>query len=303
MIEFHVPVPSDKAWVDQRLSGGNYRGCEYSFTNLYAWAPAYDQQIADVDGFLTARLRGILGYGYLWPAGTGDLAGVLSKLEADAAERGETFRLLCLTAGQMEELNALRPDQFLLTADRDGFDYLYEIDKLADLGGRRFHAKRNHCKRFEENNPTWTYEDMTRSALAECIEMDAEWDRRSREREGEEEAQDMSNEKKALLTAAQHFEELGLEGGVIRVYGEVVAFTMGDKLSADTFDVHFEKAYSELQGAFAMINREFARRVRERHPEIRYLNREDDMGIEGLRRAKESYYPDLMVEKHSAVRK
>ena len=87
------------------------------------------------------------------------------------------------------------------------------------------------------------------------------------------------------------------------MYGEVVAFTMGDVLSSDTFDVHFEKAYSELEGAFVMINREFARRVRQRHPEIRYLNREDDMGVEGLRRAKESYYPDLMVEKHSAVRK
>ena len=75
---------------------------------------------------------------------------------------------------------------------------------------------------------------------------------------------------------------------------------MGDLLSADTYDVHFEKAYGELQGAYAMINREFARRVRQRHPQVRYLNREDDMGVEGLRKAKESYYPDLMVEKFSA---
>ena len=303
MLEFHTPVPEDKAWVDARLARGNYRGCEYSFTNLFAWAPAYDQKIADVDGFLTARLKGSLGYGYLWPAGAGDLDGVLSKLEADAESRGEPFRLVCLTPRQMDELEAIRPGQFVFTADRDGWDYLYEIDKLADLGGRKLHSKRNHCRRFEANNPTWVYEDMTVSALAECIEMDAEWDRRSRAREGAGEAQDMSNEKKALLLAAQYGRELGLEGGVLRVYGEVVAFTMGDVLSSDTFDVHFEKAYSELEGAFAMINREFARRVRQRHPEIRYLNREDDMGVEGLRRAKESYYPDLMVEKHSAVRK
>ena len=101
----------------------------------------------------------------------------------------------------------------------------------------------------------------------------------------------------------EHYHELGLEGGLIRVYGEVVAFTMGDMLCADTFDVHFEKAYGELQGAYAMINREFARQVRARHPEIKYLNREDDMGVEGLRKAKQSYYPDLMVEKHTAVMK
>ncbi len=303
MITFQMPVPADKAWVDAHLARGNYRGCEYSFTNLFAWAPAYEQKIAEVDGFLTARLRGNLGCGYLWPAGDGDLDRVLTDLEADAKERDKPFRLVCLTPRQVEELEALRPGQFIFTADRDGFDYLYEIDKLADLGGRKLHSKRNHCKRFEEANPTWTYEDMTPAALCECIEMDAEWDRRSREREGIEEARDMTNEKKALLLAAQHFEELGLEGGIIRVYGEVVAFSMGDLLSTDTFDVHFEKAYSELQGAFAMINREFARRVRQRHPGVRYLNREDDMGVEGLRKAKESYYPDLMVEKHSAVRK
>ena len=94
---------------------------------------------------------------------------------------------------------------------------------------------------------------------------------------------------------------LGLEGGLIRVYGEVVAFTIGDRLSADTYDVHFEKAYGELQGAYAMINREFARWVREHHPEVKYLNREDDMGVPGLRKAKESYYPDLLVEKHTAI--
>jgi hypothetical protein len=87
------------------------------------------------------------------------------------------------------------------------------------------------------------------------------------------------------------------------VDGKVVAFTMGDKLPSDAFDVHFEKAYGNIQGAYPMINREFARRVRERHPDVRYLNREDDMGLEGLRKAKESYYPDLMVEKYRAVRK
>ncbi len=113
----------------------------------------------------------------------------------------------------------------------------------------------------------------------------------------------MSDERKALLLSAKYFKELKLEGGLLRVGGQVVAFTMGDLLGVDTFDVHFEKAYSEIQGAYPMINREFARRIRQRYPQVRYLNREEDMGIEGLRKAKESYYPDLMVEKHWVVRK
>ena len=303
MIDFHTPAPEDKSWVDARLAQGNYQACEYNFTTLFTWAPGYSITIADVDGFLAARLRGSLGCGYLWPSGDGDLDRMLTDLERDAEERGVPFRLLCLTGPEMEELERLRPGEFCFTGDRDSYDYLYEIDKLADLEGRKLHGKRNHCKRFEEENPTWVYEDLSVEVLGECMEMDAAWDRRSREREGAGEAEDISNEKKALLLAAQNFETLGLEGGLLRVNGEVVAFTMGDRLSSDTFDVHFEKAFGEMQGAFAVINREFARSVRRRHPEIRYLNREDDMGIEGLRRAKESYYPDLMVEKHWAVRK
>ena len=182
----------------------------------------------------------------------------------------------------MEELDRLFPGKFIYEADRDGYDYLYEIDRLADLPGKKLHNKRNHISRFLDNNPSWVYEEITPESLPECLEMDKEWYRRSMIREGAAEERDLG-------------------GGLIRVYGEVVAFTMGDVLSSDTFDVHFEKAYGELQGAYALINREFARWVRGRHPGIKYLNREDDMGVEGLRKAKESYYPDLMVEKHSAV--
>mgnify|MGYP002737047281 CR=1 FL=1 len=89
----------------------------------------------------------------------------------------------------------------------------------------------------------------------------------------------------------------GLSGLLLRAEGRVAAFTMGSPIGPDTFDVHFEKAFSDLPGAYPLINREFARWLRERHPGLRWLNREDDMGLEGLRRAKSSYHPDRMVEK------
>ena len=300
MIEFQKPQLTDKPWVDELLRKADYRGCEYNFTNLFAWSDAYDQRIARMGDFLVTRLRGTLGCSYIYPAGTGDIAPVLSALEADAAERGGPFRLVCLTQSQTQALDTLFPGRFTFQADRDGFDYLYDINRLADLGGKKLHAKRNHINRFVENNPSWVYEDITPETLPECLAMDKEWYRRSMVREGLAEERDLGDEGRALRLSMEHYHELGLEGGLIRVYGEVVAFTMGDLLSSDTYDVHFEKAYGELQGAYAMINREFARRVRQRHPQVRYLNREDDMGVEGLRKAKESYYPDLMVEKYSA---
>ena len=300
MIEFHKPQLTDKPWVDELLRRADHRGCEYNFTNLFVWSDAYDQRIARVGDFLVTHLCGALGCSYIYPAGSGDIAPVLTALEEDATERGVPFRLVCLTQPQIQELDTLFPGRFTFEADRDGFDYLYDIDRLADLGGKKLHAKRNHINRFIENNPSWVYEPITRESLPECMEMDREWYRRSMVREGLAEERDLGDEGRALRLAMEHYHALGLEGGLIRVYGEVVAFTMGDLLSSDTYDVHFEKAYGELQGAYAMINREFARRIRQRHPQVRYLNREDDMGVEGLRKAKESYYPDLMVEKYSA---
>ena len=277
MIDFHPPRLEEKPWVDELLRRADYRGCDYNFTNLFVWSRAYHQEIARVDDFLVTHVCGRMGCSFMFPAGGGDLASVIRKLE-------EFF-----------------PGQFTFTADRDGYDYLYEIDRLADLGGKRLHAKRNHINRFMENNPSWTYEEITPESLGECLAMDKEWYRRSLAREGEAEERDLGDEGVALRQAMEHYQALGLEGGLIRVYGELVAFTMGDLLNSDTYDVHFEKAYGELQGAYAMINREFARWVRGRHPNVRYLNREDDMGVEGLRKAKESYYPDQMVEKHTAM--
>ena len=303
MIDFRTPQPSDKAWVDALLAQADYRGCDYNFTNLFVWSRAYGQEIAQVNGFLVTHLCGRMGCSYMYPAGSGDLAAAIDILAREADERRQPLRLVCLTTRQMEELDRLMPGRFAYEADRDGFDYLYDIDRLADLTGKKLHAKRNHINRFMDNNPSWVYEEITPQTLPECLEMDKEWYRRSMAREGAAEERDLGDEGIALRTAMDHYHALGLEGGLIRVYGEVVAFTMGDRLNSDTYDVHFEKAYGELQGAYAMINREFARWVRAKHPDVRYLNREDDMGVEGLRKAKESYHPDRMVEKYAATQR
>ena len=302
MITFKKPDLADKAWVKELLNLGNYRGCDYSFANMMIWWESYRPEIARLGDFLVIRMATGQGVGYLFPAGAGDLGAAIAALEEDAAAGGYPFLMVALTGRQVGELEACCPGQFTFVPQRASYDYLYDIDRLADLPGKKLHAKRNHINRFMENNPTWEYHPLTVENLAECLEMDQQWYLRSRERLTDGQTYDLRAEDVALRTAVGSFDTLELEGGLIRVYGEVVAFTIGSRLSSDTFDVHFEKAYSELQGAYAMINREFARQIRQNHPEIRYLNREDDMGLEGLRKAKESYYPDLMVEKYFAAR-
>ena len=134
--------------------------------------------------------------------------------------------------------------------------------------------------------------------------MDLEWNRLYRTGNGdaEKEAQTRLDERHAMSKAFAFYEQLGLVGLLIRCQSQVVAFTMGSLINPETVDVHFEKAYGEIQGAYPIINREFARWIRDHQPQVRWLNREDDMGLEGLRRSKNSYYPDRMVEKYLAVR-
>lgn len=300
MIDFRAPVPEDREWVDELFFHSGNRGCEYSFTNLFTWSRVYRQRVARVNDYVAVRLSGSAGNCYLYPAGRGDLRPVILALEEDAHERGyPCCRLICVTPDHMKQLEELWPGEFSYTTDRSGFDYLYEIDRLADLGGRKLHAKRNHIHRFEDLCPDWTVEEITPDNLQECVDMDDQWTRLNRGYDGDE---SLVDERDALRLAFAYYESLKLEGLLLRHQGRVIAFTMGRQLSPDTYDVNFEKAYGDIQGAYAIINREFARWVRQYHPQVRYLNREDDMGVEGLRNAKESYFPDLMVEKHSAIR-
>ena len=306
MITFRAPEIEDRTWVEERFRASGNQGCEYSFTTLFLWSGAYRQQVAQMDGYALERLQGSLGPAYLFPAGSGPLEPVLAALEQDASDRGEPCRFVCLTPDQVQKLEELRPGGYQFTADRDGYDYLYKIDRLADLGGKKLHAKRNHINRFLERCPDWRIEEITMDNLAECAEMDLDWNRNYRSLDTADEAEEEQtrlDERHAMSKAFAHYEALGLSGILLRAGGRVVAFTMGSPINRDTFDIHFEKAYSDIQGAYPMINREFARWIRSHFPQIRWLNREDDMGMEGLRKAKESYYPDHMVEKSYAVRR
>ena len=298
MLPFHPATLADKPWIDAILRNTTERGCEYNFTNLYAWSDLYTLDVARVEGCLTSFMTGVFGPSYLYPVG-GDEHRAILTLYADARERGNPLRLGCLTPQHLDRLNEWFPGRFHFHEDRFGWDYLYRVDKLASLSGKKLHGKRNHIHRFEEAHPDWTFEVLTPDNLEECREMDRLW---FAQNQGGEGAETFEADSKALAKCLDHYEEMGLEGGLIRAEGRVIAFTIGEQMGCgDTYDVHFEKAFGDVQGAYPIINREFARWVQANHPEVVYLNREDDMGVEGLRKAKESYYPDLMVPKFSAI--
>ena len=297
MIEFKTPQLSDREWVYPLMAAERCAASHCNFANLYLWSRAFCQKIARLEGRLLIEFC----RGFAFPPGEGPLAPALDALKARAAERGISLTLLNVTPCQKERLEAEFPGRFTFEEDRDSFDYLYDIDRLADLGGKKLHAKRNHIHRFDDRFPDWMLEPITRDNLQECLDMEQRW---AAARHGDAEGADILHEETvAVIEALYQMEALGMEGGLIRAEGAIVAFSLASRTTEDCFDVHFEKACGDIQGAYTVINREMARMIRANHPEVRWLNREDDLGLEGLRKAKLSYYPDILLEKFIAAEK
>ena len=291
MIDFQPLHIDDKARFDRILQNAGERGCEYSFVNLYLWGR---QKAAFLEGHLVFFSQFNRKSVYPFPVGFGEKKPVLDAIIQDAKARGIPCRLTGLTQDDCALLEQLYPGKLRYHFDRDSFDYVYAVDDLADLKGRKFQRKRNHLNRFRDANPDHRLEPICADNLPLVTDLVDSW---YALRLQENPHGDYEMERTALKKALAHREALGLEGLVLFVDGQAVAMTMGSRLTENTFDIHFEKALDVVDGAYAAINNGFARYLREKYPEIRFLNREDDMGLEGLRKAKLSYNPDHLIEK------
>ncbi len=293
MIDFQKLDPARREEYEQFLFTADRR-CEYAFANLSMWGR---QRAAFVDGFLTIFAQFDRKAVYPFPLGQGEVIPVLDAIINDAKERGIPC---CITGLNQEKCGFLEkhyPGRFRFYTDRDTFDYVYSIDDLADLKGRKFQKKRNHVNKFQTQFPQWRIEPITPANLPAVRELAGAWyaQRLQIDPEG-----DYHLELIALNRALTDPGKLGLEGLALYAGEQMAAFTLGSRLTEDTFDVHFEKALEIFDGAYPTINQAFAKYLRDKYPALRYLNREDDMGIPGLRKAKLSYNPAFLVEKHWA---
>lgn len=291
MIDFQKLTIADKGKVDDCLRASGERGCEYSFANLYLWGR---QRAAFIDGFLVLFSQFNRRSVYPFPVGQGEIKPVLDKIIQDAAERGIPCRITGMNEGECRLLESLYPGKFRIHCNRDDFDYIYDIHDLADLKGRKFQKKRNHLNRFRQEHPQCRTEPLSEENLDRVRLMAYRWyENHQKENPG----MDFHMERTALFKALDHFQALGMESLVLLEGERVIAFTLGSFLRQDTVDVQFEKAVSDVEGAYAAINNAFARHLREKYPQLRFLDREEDMGLEGLRKAKLSYCPHHLVEK------
>lgn len=293
-IPFKRPKLEDRQTILECLKGQGLRGCERTFANIYLWARFYDLVWAKIEG--TAVFRSVFDgtYSYTYPVGNGDRKAALRRLMEESGEQGHRFALHGLSKKEYEELEQYFPGSFEVTWPRDVEDYVYETEKLIRLSGKKYHSKKNHINQFKAAYPDWSYETLNDDNVEECFQMALRW----REFNGCEGDPEKNKEMCVALNSLRLQKELELRGGVLRAGGEVVAFTLGEPVTEDTFVVHIEKAYADIRGAYPMINQQF---LEHEVSEYTYVNREDDTGEEGLRTAKLSYHPAFMVEKGTAV--
>lgn len=263
---------------------------ELTFTNLYAWRQGRPVWIMELSGTLVFLIRAPEGGAGKWlvfgpPVGPLPLATVVEQL-------GET--VVGAVRQSSASIAGLDQSLFTVTADRANSDYVYRVEDMATLAGRNYSAKRNLVKQCLRNY-TCVFEKIGEANLDECRDLLNRWcDLRHCELD-----HGLSGEWQALKETMTNYLNFGLLGGLVRVNGAVEAFAIGERLNRDTAVCHFEKFLPTIQGLGQLINQWFAAHCL---GEFTYINREQDLGLPGLRQAKESYHPDHLLEKFTVSR-
>lgn len=286
----------DSKIISKYLSISKHSSCDYSTGNLVLWSKVYQTQIAVVNNMLFIKFKRDNEDFFAFPIGNGDLKQAFEWMFAYCEEQNIQFKMNLVEPDMFEEIEKIYPGVFTISYLRDSADYVYSIEDLKNLSGKKYHGKKNHINKFMKVNEEWAYEAITDENTANCIDMVKEWCVQNGCCEDEEKAAEIC----VLINGLKNRKELNMTGGIIRTAGRIVALTLGERLSNDTFVIHFEKAFADVDGAYPLINQQF---IIHELSDYTYVNREEDMGIEGLRKAKESYKPVYMAEKGILIKK
>ncbi len=255
-------------------------GTERNFTSYFIWQSAnFEYAQGEDEIFVRSYCRG--EYCYRMPyTEKGYFA-----LKEYVKNQSYKFKLCVLDSEDLELLKKLDPENFEIKEIRNAADYIYSAEKLITLSGKKLHAKRNFLNRFLQNQFTYEKIDSENLEEAKNFTLDKVKDEK---------------EHTAMTLLFDNFTELSLIGAIIRIEGKIVALSVGEWQNSETVIIHVEKANSDIAGAYPAINNLF---VKNEFSNAKYINREEDMGIEGLRKAKLSYYPDILLMKYSATEK
>lgn len=292
-LQFQQIKLSDRPLFDASYRSCRHEGSESSFTNLFIWRKPLDIVWAKIEKAICVVVLQDGPVYALHPCAPEREDSVqAARLLADwFRQQGHPLLIKGLELGLAEMLAEEFPS-WKIEHDRPEDDYIYSVKELTELKGRKFEAKRHHIKTFLRQNYNYAYEPMNGQNALECIPLAKEWLERQRC-----EDRIMQAELFAVEQALAQFDALNLSGGIIQIDGKIKSFTVGEALCEDTAVIHIEKADPMIPGLYQMINREYLSHA---WPQMTFVNREEDMGIAGLRAAKQSYRPVRMVEKYRA---
>ena len=287
---FHPLTMFDREAVQAVTLHSGRRNCNYTFANLVGWQFWYNTEVCVLENAVVLRYTFDGQWAYMVCTAEALSLELIEELLDDS--HGD-LTLRGLEDSQVAQLSILN-SKFSITTEsvRDQYDYIYRRADLATLHGRHLDAKRNHINRFRAEHPDFEYRPLTPESFDECRRLTEIW------QEDKAASDTIDAEHRVMETIFSNWDALGMTGGSIFVDGRMVAFTYGAAVTTDTLDVCVEKADRHVEGAFAIINQQFAEHLPDQYI---YLNREEDMGIPGLRQAKLSYHPEILLT-YNAVR-
>ena len=279
-MEFRQIRLEDKPIIEKYLSAENSIGSDSNFTNMFIWRVDYQISYAVEDGMLFVRLsHPSFGTVYHLPVG-GDVCRGVERLKKEV---GADLVICPLNEFQRRKAEEFCPDM-TITHVRSMDDYVYRISDLIDLKGKKYHGKRNHLNYFL-NTYAWEYHPITKDKIEDCHRAVNFWVK-DRNDSPEEEL-------RAMDDLFLHYEALGVKGAYITVDGEIKGVTVGEEHHGVAL-IHVEKCDMDIRGIYVAINQMF---LSHEFSHLEYVNREEDMGSEGLRHAKMSYHPAFLIER------
>lgn len=287
---------STKETIKSFFNAQRVEASDMLFGNLYIWHFSRTIRYAITHDCLVVLTKfPNESYPFIfYPLGSGDRKGAIATMQEYFLDNQMPFSLRSLESYQSAELAQFFPNAFEITPNRDRFDYIYNVNELIALVGRTLHKKKNHLNRFFNLYPDFAYERVDSSNAMEVLEAYSTWFELGEKTDG------LKNEMLGIKATLQNFNALDMKGGIIRIDGKIAAFSLGEQINADSVVIHIEKGNTFYAGIYQAINQQF---LKNEWAHLRFVNREEDLGIEGLRKAKMSYKPARFVEKSTAILK
>lgn len=275
------------------LNHNDHRLCEFNFSNLYGWGEIYQIVWKDYDGRIL-MYNGLEDVIY-FPVGNELDPSHIVQISDRIMDNGKSGSYMFVPEYYVKKYEKYLKKDFELIYDENNFDYIYSAEKLAFLPGRKLSKKRNLISQFERNFPDYKTEFLRKQDSEECLELANKW---CQERICD--VLGFSQEMSAIGRIFDRFDDLPVEGIVVKIEEKIKAFSIFSRLYKDCYDTHFEKFDTSIKGLAQIINRETAKYLNEK---CEYINREQDMGIDGLRKSKRSYFPDKFPAHYILERK